>query len=1138
MTEDDVFRRALSLPASERAVFLDSACEGSPQLRAAIESRLATYEASQKAATPQNNDVLGTLEFTPVPQGEKQPPSALSLPGTLAGEAIAAEARNSFDSDLLIGDRYRLRQKLGEGGMGEVWVAEQTQPIKRNVALKLIKAGMDSKAVLARFEQERQALALMDHPNIARVLDGGMTVTGQPYFVMELVDGLSLTKYCDDAMLSPKARLELFLPICRAVQHAHQKGIIHRDLKPANILITLIDGRPVPKVIDFGVAKATGEQLTDDSLATQFGAIVGTLEYMSPEQAGISAADVDTRADIYSLGVILYELLTGLRPIDGQRLKHAALAELLRIIQEEEPSKPSTRLSSDGALPSVAAIRQIDPRKLTAMLRGELDWVVMKCLEKERERRYETAGALARDIQHYLADEPVEARPPSVRYRLGKFVRRNKAPVAAASFVLLALVAGVFGTSLGLLRAIKAERLAESRFLEAETQRGLAADLAEKEAEQRQIAEKAAAAERHANSLAQKRLSQIEKTSDILGSIFASLDPSEIAKAEQPLQAILVEKLNHAVQQLNDEAVGDPLVTADIQSKLAVSLMGLGEPHQAVTLMEKVHSANLALRGLEHPDTLTSMSNLAAAYNQSGKLNLALPLQAEVLKRSKTFFGQKHPNTLASMNNLATLYERLGMSDQSMPLFEETFEICKATFGPEHPNTLSSMSGLASAYLNASKPDLAVPLYEEALKLHRSKFGPKHPATLSIMPNLAGAYFAVGKGDMAVPLLEEAIRLQNAALGENHRTTLETTAILNAIVQFDGKSSRALPLFEETLKLYRAKLGEDHPDVLALTTGLAGMYIKGGKYELAVPLLEGTLKRQKSTLGPVHPDAFTTMELLAKAYYDIKKPDLAVPLLEAVIEQSNQARGPMHPVTIGFVARLASVFQSSGKQASALPLLERIVEYQKATAGPKHPSTLKTKSHLGALYYNTGKLDSALPLLEEVVQSRRSEIGPEDLDMLTTMRNLAQLYRDVGKPAQARAVFEDLLRIQQGKDTPQRASTLASWGSLLLEEKSFVEAEKVLRECQAIRDKAEPNAWGTANTNSLLGGALLGQKKYAEAEPLLMAGYEGLSKHTATNAAVGKTRLRQAVTRLVELYTGWGKPEEAAKWKRVLEQTR
>jgi serine/threonine protein kinase len=368
----------------------------------------------------------------------------------------------------LIG-QYKLLQQIGEGGMGAVFMAEQTQPVRRTVALKLVKPGMDSKQVLARFEAERQALALMDHPNIARVLDAGTTDDGRPYFVMELVKGVPITRHCDEHRLAPKQRLELFLPVCQAVQHAHQKGVIHRDLKPSNVLVAEYDDRPVPKVIDFGVAKATGPKLTERTMFTEFGQLVGTLEYMSPEQAKFNALDIDTRTDIYSLGVLLYELLTGSTPLDRKRLHQAGLDEVLRMIREEEPPKPSTRLRTTEGLPGIAADRGLGPRQVRGLVRGELDWIVMKCLEKDRNRRYETAGSLARDVERYLADEPVLACPPSSAYRLRKFVRRNKAAVAAATVVLLSLVGGVVGTTWGLLRAVaerdekdKAQKTAEA----------------------------------------------------------------------------------------------------------------------------------------------------------------------------------------------------------------------------------------------------------------------------------------------------------------------------------------------------------------------------------------------------------------------------------------------------------------------------------------------------------------------------------------------------------------------------------------------------------------------------------------------------------------------------------------------------
>jgi serine/threonine protein kinase len=432
MNVESLFAAARALPPEERATYLNTACAGQPELRAAVEKLLAADETSAGASSSPATVSLGATGNTTT-QPQDTPHARPSESGTTA-------YRRAAQANSVIAGRYVLQEKIGEGGMGEVWVAKQTEPVKRTVAVKLVKAGMDSRAVLQRFEAERQALALMDHPNIARVFDGGMTADQRPFFVMELVNGLSLTKFCDDAKLDIRGRLELFAAVCQAVQHAHQKGIIHRDLKPSNILVSRIDGRPVPKVIDFGVAKALGGSLLDESEATQFGVVVGTLEYMAPEQASRAGDDVDTRADIYSLGVILYELLTGLRPLDAQRLRRAAYTEMIRVIQEEEPTKPSTRLSTDDSLPSRAAVRQTEPRRLVALLRGELDWVVMKCLEKRRDLRYETASGLARDLERYLASEPVEARPPSAGYRLRKFVVRHKAAAVAAAVLLLALM--------------------------------------------------------------------------------------------------------------------------------------------------------------------------------------------------------------------------------------------------------------------------------------------------------------------------------------------------------------------------------------------------------------------------------------------------------------------------------------------------------------------------------------------------------------------------------------------------------------------------------------------------------------------------------------------------------------------------
>ena len=412
----------------ERSAFLDRATGGDSELRQQVEelleARLRAGHFLQSPAVP--------------PTAALQPSTPGEVPGTLIGP-------------------YKLLERIGEGGMGEVWMAEQRAPMHRTVALKIIKAGMDTHQVLARFEAERQALALMDHPNIAGVLDGGATACGRPYFVMELVKGTPITRYCDQHRLTLRERLALFLPVCQAIQHAHQKGIIHRDIKPANVLIAPYDGRPVPKMIDFGVAKAIGQRLTERTLYTGFGAVVGTLEYMSPEQAELNNQDIDTRSDIYSLGVLLYELLTGTTPLRHERVTQAVFTETLRAIREEEPPRPSTRLShSKETLQSIAAQRHIDPAKLAKLVRGELDWIVMKCLEKDRNRRYDTANGLALDVQRYLADEPVQACPPTAGYRLGKWVRRHRGPVIAVGLVGLALVAGVIGTTWGLVRAERA----------------------------------------------------------------------------------------------------------------------------------------------------------------------------------------------------------------------------------------------------------------------------------------------------------------------------------------------------------------------------------------------------------------------------------------------------------------------------------------------------------------------------------------------------------------------------------------------------------------------------------------------------------------------------------------------------------
>jgi tetratricopeptide (TPR) repeat protein len=456
----DLFVAASELPATGRPAYLERECGADAELRGRVEALLKAHDASGSyLQEPAPSPPQQTGEFAPHPaDAAPLPTSAADQPGPAPGTVLAG--------------RYTLVEPIGDGGMGTVWMAQQTEPVKRPVAVKLIKPGMDSRQVLARFEAERQALALMDHPNIARVLDAGAAPDGRPFFVMELVKGVPITRYCDEHRLTPRQRLELFVPVCQAIQHAHHKGVIHRDVKPSNVLVALYDDRPVPKVIDFGVAKATGQPLTEQSLHTGFGAVVGTVEYMSPEQASFNQLDVDTRSDIYSLGVLLYELLTGGPPFSCKEPEKAGLLEMLRRIREQEPPTPSTRLSTAEGLPTLAENRGTEPRRLPALVRGELDWIVMKCLEKDRNRRYETANGLARDVERYLHDEPVQAGPPSALYRFRKFARRNQRALVTVSGLALAMLL-VMGT----LGWVARDRVARQR----ETERGATAALAQAE---------------------------------------------------------------------------------------------------------------------------------------------------------------------------------------------------------------------------------------------------------------------------------------------------------------------------------------------------------------------------------------------------------------------------------------------------------------------------------------------------------------------------------------------------------------------------------------------------------------------------------------------------------------------------------
>jgi serine/threonine protein kinase/Tfp pilus assembly protein PilF len=1154
MTVDAARAKSIFLAASElpdpaqRADYLVQQCGGDGPLRARVEALLRAHDAATD---------LGDQPSGAAFEATVDAPAAVR-PGTL------------------IAGRYKLIEVIGEGGMGTVWLAEQKEPVKRKVAVKLIKPGMDSKSVLARFEAERQALAMMDHPNIARVFDGGMTAEGRPFFVMEFVKGVPLTEYCDNAKLSLKERLQLFTPVCQAVQHAHQKGIIHRDLKPSNILICLYDGKAVPKVIDFGLAKAMHQSLTEQSLHTAFGMMVGTPLYMSPEQAEHNNLDVDTRTDIYSLGVILYELLTGSTPLERQQLKQAALNEILRLIKEFEPPKPSTRLSGSASLPSVAAQRSIEPKQLSKLLAGDLDWIVMKALDKERSRRYETANGLTRDIERYLNDEAVEACPPTTAYRLKKFIHRNRLQVIAASLVLLALIAGIVGTSVGLYQANVAWG-AEAG------QRAKAEAAAEQERLAKEDAVAAAEKERLATELTAARLKQIETINNSVFDIFAEFDIEKVKEGTEPVEYVLSQKLIAAGKTLDEKAIQDPLVLANMRDRLGQTLLSLGERPAAIELLraavetrtaklgpdhtDTLHSmSNLAggylkngqlekalpmfeetfklmkaKNGPDHPDTLDSMGALAMGYHTSGQRDKALPMFEDAAKRSKDKLGLDHPSTLNAMNSLAGAYLEGGQFDKALPLLEESLPNCKAEFGPDHPDTLLSMHNLAACYQVAGKLNKALPLFEETLKLTRAKLGSDHPDTLLCMNNLAEGYRAAAQLDKALPLLEETFELTRAKIGLDHPHTLASMNNLAVGYKAVGQLDKALPLYEETLNLMKTRLGTDHPETLSIMNNLAMGYRAAGQLDKALPLLEESLKLRKTKVGTDHPDTLLSMNNLANGYRDAGQLDKALPLLEETLMLSKDILGADHPNTLVSMSNLAACYWNLNQLDKSVPLFEEILPLQEKKLSRAHPNTQMTVGNLGVNYRDAGRVAEAIPLLEEAYKASKKIpnlrfVGPQLLDA----------YVKAGKPAEAAKLIDEILadaRTTSPKDSPQLGGMMAKFGMSLLELKGFAEAEPLLREALIIREKTQPDDWTTFNSQSLLGGALLGQKKYADAEPLLLKGYAGMKAREALIPEQGKVRLPEALERLVLLYTDWhaaeldqGYDAKAAEWQTKLKE--
>lgn len=906
----DIFLDALDLPVAQRRSFIEQACAGDPHLRQRVDALLDAHGQADRVI----------VEPTAYPWAELD---AL-LPRPDAPEAPGA----------VIGD-YVIERVLGEGGFGAVYLARQEIPVQRRVALKIMRPGMDSREFNRRFELERQALAVMDHPGIAKVFDAGETPSGRPYFAMEYVDGLPITDFCDRHRLSIDRRLDLFQSVCLAVQHAHAKGMIHRDLKPSNVLVTLIDGQPAPKIIDFGIAKAADDKHHLAADLTRPQQIIGTPQYMAPEQAMLNDVDVDTRADVYGLGAILYELLTGTPVFAAERLRNLRPSQLEKIICEEEPPRPSVRVEQlpPDRLAEVARARAIDsPGRLMRTLVGDLDWICMRALEKDRARRYPAALSLAADVRRYVRDEPVEACPPTLNYRFQKFARRHRVEFAAAATVALALLAFALGSAWFAFREHRAKETAQAELARANALTAFSQD------------------------------------------ILAGIDPAEARGMDT---ALLRKILDKSVARVDAKLADQPKAAAAMLNAIGYAHLQVGHYDDAERLFRESIKRGSAALGMDHDLVMQATENLAAVLVDTNRYDAAMQMMQELLARRRRVLGAEDRQTLLTASNLATIYERTGRYQEGKDALTELVAIRTRLLGPDHLDTLTAMNNLANCLDNLGEFDAALQLLQKVLDGQIAQIGEDHPKTLHTLNNIASAYKNLDQLDKAREVYERTLRIKQRVLGPDDHSTIITAMnlasvhldqgrlddaeamYLDAVARLEGRSgpgdpriaaynglglvwrkrgdaAKAEPYVRQAVEAARQSIGARHPTMITLLANLASVQMEARQFADAEASARQAIALAGETVGANHRAALNPRRLLARALAAQERFDEAGDTLAAAVEEISQWPGntrDLAPIDI------VKYYDRAGQTAKADPWRPR------AAAATTQPATLPTAAN-------------------------------------------------------------------------------------------------------------------------------------------------------------------------------------------------